>query len=233
MKKYCLAIVLASLALTGCVEQQLKLSTDSLIPTLETIKQKQIVDNLARYLLDPNAVPVQVCISGGGVQIANQVQPSFAFPFHGWMGNQASVQLQGQLTENWAIQPVNDPDDMRRLRALYRYATGKTDFTGLTKEYPQVFTMAPNGDAKPHPNFKLPQFNPASSPNVCPSSFVSLDNASPFTNCLGCYEGHTVWATSRTDFDNFAMFVFAATPNTTSAGQGGGKPSQPILNVFQ
>jgi hypothetical protein len=134
------------LSMTGCVEQQLKVSTDTMVPTLRHIQEAQVLDNLGKFLSDGDAVPIQVCISGGGVQAANQIQPSFTWPFHGWTMNQASLQLQGQWTENWSLAPVCDSDDMRRLRALYRYAVGVIDIDGLKNEYPRVLQKDSSGN---------------------------------------------------------------------------------------
>lgn len=255
MKKSYLAVAVILLLTTGCVEEQLTIDTNTVIPTLANIQRNQIGDNLVRFAINPNAFPVQANISGGSVQVAGQIQPSFAFPFHGWMGNQASLQLQGQVTENWALQPINDASDLMRLRALYRYATTSLSFEAFTNEYLQILVMATQTasdrtgptqkmvGAQP-PNYYLPQLNPSFTTNglakpsdffitndfTCPNDFVSLvKDDTKYKYFVGCFLGHNLWAKDTNSFDKFTIYIASATYNTVSgggAGGGGGKAGQ-------
>ena len=242
MKKCKLGVVVVLLMLTGCVGTQLKLTTSSLIPTLRAIERAQILDNLGRFLDDPTAVPVQVCITGGGVQVADQAQPTFKFPFHG-MATEADLQLQGQLTENWSLSPVCDGDDLRRLRALYRHAIGAVGDDDFKNEYPPVpekdekgnptTVRNPDGSYSIKPIATNPMFNPYS--KYIGRKFVESRQTDKTMISCGVHQGKQVWITSEADLDNFIMWVSAATANTTSPGAGGGKgkPGQILLNAIQ
>lgn len=230
--------------MTGCVGTQLKLTTSSLIPTLRSIEKEQILDNLGRFLDDTSAVPVQVCITGGGVQVANQVQPAFKFPFHG-LGSEADLQFQGQLTENWSLSPVCDADDLRRLRALYRHAVGAITYETFKDEYPPVAEKDEKGNPATESNNGLitlkpiptnPLFYPNAT-NIGPS-FVESSKTEKATIYCGVHQGKQVWISSEADLDNFIMWIFAATPNTTGGGGGGGgggkgKPGLILQNALQ
>jgi hypothetical protein len=232
MKTYLMPITLLTVLLTGCASQQLKLTTNSLIPTLRSIERDQVLDNLGKFLGDPTAVPVQVSISGGSAQIANQVQPSFAFPFHGWMGNQASVQLQGQLTVNWSLAPICNGDDLGRLRALYRYATGAiTDTAALKAEYPPVRAKDPAGNPSDNVVKTIPYLDPFTAGNI-PQGFASTKPSANAIDC-GTHQGKHVWITSEADLDKFILWTFVAIPNTAGGGGGGGKAGAILLNAIQ
>jgi hypothetical protein len=229
-----ISVMGASFFLTGCASQQLKLTTSSLIPTLRSIERDQVLDNLGRFLADPTAVPVEVAISGGSAQIANQVQPSIVFPFHGWMGNQASLQLQGQLTVNWSLAPVNNGEDLGRLRALYRYGTGAiTDFQDFKNEYPPVREKDGGGNPRDTAVKTIPYFDPSNSSSIPPRFAYSSKPAAPTAVDCGVHQGQRVWITSEAELDKFMLWTFVATPNTGGGGGGAGKPGALLLNAIQ
>jgi len=55
-----------------------------------------------------------------------------------------SVAAADQWSQNWTLTPLEDPDQLRRLRALYRFGAGVIGRHGLACEYPLV-QKAPGG----------------------------------------------------------------------------------------
>jgi hypothetical protein len=216
-KKNGIAIVLGVFLFTGCVHQQLKISTNSVIPTLREIQTKQILDNLGYFLANPTAVPVHVAITGGSVQVANQAQPSFKFPFHG-LGSEADFQVQGQITENWALAPVSNPTDLARLRALYRRATGAV--VNFEKEYP-------------HDIDKDGKEKPLSDTLRAGKQIASSQRSAAFSVDCGTHQGKHVWISSQKDLDDFTMWAFGATSNSVGGDNNKGRPGQVLLNAIQ
>lgn len=134
--------------LTGCASAQLNYNTADLASSLGSLQKRQIFYNLAQALDDPNFVPSQVTISIGTAQTANAVNPNLSIPLGSGFasaariteggrnaGNQFTgtfttaatglgIQLVDSWNQSWTMVPANGSNQLRRLRALYQYATG-------------------------------------------------------------------------------------------------------------
>jgi hypothetical protein len=126
-------LVAIAVALTGCTHIALRDNTVQTTNTLADLQYQQVLDNLARFQDDPDAVPSFAVPTAGTVSINDQtgigVSPTYSptlsyaaqgggalpilsllFPFSG----------QRALTENWSLTPITDADNLRRLRCAYR-----------------------------------------------------------------------------------------------------------------
>ncbi len=142
-----LACLAVSLLVCGCASTQLNYNTADLASSLNSLTKRQIFFNLAQALTDPEFVPSQATISIGTATTLNAVTPSISVPLGMPMvtmardgtgrfaGSQFSTQITSpaptlgvQMTDgwnqSWTMVPVNSAPQLRRLRALYQYATG-------------------------------------------------------------------------------------------------------------
>lgn len=142
-----LAGLAACLLGCGCASTQLNQNTADLASSLSSLAKSQILYNLAQAIADPEFVPSQVTISIGTAQTANSVTPSVSVPlgpsvavtnrissggreqnqFTNVTTNAApglSIQVTDAWNQSWTMVPVNSPNQLRRLRTIYQFATG-------------------------------------------------------------------------------------------------------------
>jgi hypothetical protein len=159
---------------SGCASTQLNYNTLDLAESLDGVVTRQVLFNLEKTLVDPYAVPSQVMFSAGTATTSNAINPTIIDPLTksvavtNSLGTSAtqtitnsiasttankswSVGLNDQWTQSWTPGPITDPDELRRLRTLYRYAAGhiKTENAFLC-EYPiqTAAEQAPSGGGK-------------------------------------------------------------------------------------
>ena len=118
--------------LAGCAGPLLNEYTDYLGPGVGTVEEKQILENLARFVDNPWAIPGHVELASGTIQVTNQVGLVGRWTnSHGFTGANATQSVgsefditpaQTQDQESYNTLPVTDSDDLRRLRALYNLA---------------------------------------------------------------------------------------------------------------
>jgi hypothetical protein len=168
--------VSVSLLLCGCASTQLNYNTLDLASTTDHLLKAQILHNLAQFIDSPAAIPAQVVMNGGTTTTANTISPQFTDPLSravtlgGSLSNTASsnpstqsmtsissvmgaksVSINGSnvATQNWAFEPVIDPDQLRRLYVLYRFAVqGNQDTdaqTYLILNYPLPLKATSSG----------------------------------------------------------------------------------------
>jgi hypothetical protein len=156
----------AYLILLGCASPQLNYNTLDLAGSVDDLLSSQVVYNLVRFLNDPSGNAAQVSIGSGSVSTTNQASLSLVTPLttavtttnaaataagavlpaitRSTSGLAGAFSLTpsatNQATQNWALTTDTDSDQERRLRALYRYATGWTDWHNLCEEYALIST---------------------------------------------------------------------------------------------
>jgi hypothetical protein len=182
--------IAACLAACGCASTQLNYNTADLASSFNSLTKRQIFFNLAQALTDPEFVPSQVTISVGTAQTLNSITPSISVPLgnplvttsrvaaaagataRGAARNDfistavtsptptLGVQAVDAWNQSWTMSPINSSTQLRRLRALYQYATGtlprRDRAVELTRaeadrqllcEYPiQALSVAPRSD---------------------------------------------------------------------------------------
>jgi hypothetical protein len=129
-------LTLVGVVIGGCASTQLNYNTLDLAASLDSLTTKQILFNLARTLEDPYAVPSEITVAAGSATTANSITPTFSTPLSGSTtatstsfsvthpNGTASVGASDQWQQGWTLDPITNPDEIRRLRALYRYAIG-------------------------------------------------------------------------------------------------------------
>lgn len=139
-------LLVAVLALTGCATHVASNAVD-MNESYRGLLTKQILYNLGQAFDDPAFFPSQIVVNGGQTESFGSVTPGVALPLPastlanavaagatttvtntstsvlGNLGFTLAASAQSKFV--WTLVTKNDPDEMRRLRALYLYATGK------------------------------------------------------------------------------------------------------------
>jgi hypothetical protein len=157
-----LVLYVATLFVAGCASTQLNYNTLEIAGTIDDLLASQIAHNLSKFLRDPNAIPSQVAIPSGSVTTTAQVGSSWSDPLTKavTLAHSATTPVSvlspsagltpsasDQWSQNWSLAPVADSDQIRRLAALYRYATNPRS-VDLCRDYPLVETQ---GSTMPGP----------------------------------------------------------------------------------
>jgi hypothetical protein len=169
------AFVAACLVVTGCASTQLNYNTLDLAGTVDKLILSQVLYNLTKFKDDPGALPAQVGLSAGTATTTLTLTPSFTgLPLASSSTSTNTVTMAAATTvananaftraaaslgasgtdtgtQTWTLDPVTDPGDMSRLRALYRYATDDSySPQNLFDDYPvQIAQTAQQGNGKP------------------------------------------------------------------------------------
>lgn len=134
------------LALAGCAMQVASNAVD-MNASYRGLLTKQILYNLGQAIEDPAFFPSQIVVNGGQTESLGTVTPSVALPLPATtLANAVAAGAATTVTNTsttavgnfgftlgasaqskfvWTLVTKNDPDEMRRLRALYLYAVGK------------------------------------------------------------------------------------------------------------
>jgi hypothetical protein len=248
--KYFFAVV-CSLLLAACASTQLNYNTNDIAANVEGIYAKQALVNLSRTIDNPNSIPSQIDIAAGTVQTSASITPSVTTPLSKTIaeagnGARTGMTLAGSgfslagndaFQQSYTVSPITDGNNLRNLRALYRYAL--FDDADLRREYrpPLVqnkgkYNVDPYALLEPQcvlctarliPNRHLHKAWIFWSPDHMPDPSVQVIS-------LGTWGNHELFmsreAYRKGYFDDFVLFIMGsgAGPSDTSAaaGKGGG-----------
>ncbi|MCE9561773.1 MAG: hypothetical protein K8U57_06930 [Planctomycetes bacterium] len=124
-----LAVALACAVLgSGCVSKPLNRNTVKQASTLSDLYEQQVLDNLALFCANPDAVPSFAVPAGGVVNVQNQVTGLMILQATGksLFLDKSGPSIGGSRTVsgNWALAPINDPDKLQLMRCLFRHVVG-------------------------------------------------------------------------------------------------------------
>lgn len=155
---------LAAIHIGGCASTQVNYNTLDLASSVDGLITRQVLDNLSKIIDNPLAIPAQVDIAAGSATTQNSITPTFTDPYTravtttGTFTSAVAATVTNTTTntttkasspqsiglglsdtwqQNWTISPVTGSDDLRRLRALYRYELFG-DKSALKAEYPLI-----------------------------------------------------------------------------------------------
>jgi len=152
----------ASVLLAGCASAQLNFNTLDLAASSDGLITSQVLFNLGKFRSSPYAIPSQVSIPSGSATTTNSITPTVSAPtgsaVTSTLANSAAApvffasthsnvtpngsvggSVTDQWSQNWTLTPLEDPDQLRRLRALYRFGAGVvSDPAIFACEYPLV-----------------------------------------------------------------------------------------------
>jgi hypothetical protein len=121
------AAVISVLALCGCTQVQLQKHTVRQGATLPDVQYQQVLDNLATFSCDPNALAWHVKVTGGLVQVADQgnaavVPSAVTSPFLA-----PNAGLSRNVLGQWNVDAVTESDDLKLLQLAYQKAVNPLD----------------------------------------------------------------------------------------------------------
>ncbi len=128
MRIFALALSLV-LVSSGCTHRQLQRSTLNQTGTLNDVQYRMVLDNVALLTANPGVMPQFALLSTGQIQITDAgsttdaVIPNAASP--GIVSGNYNVMGSRNIQQNWNIQPIQDPDKLKRMRCAYSLALGQ------------------------------------------------------------------------------------------------------------
>jgi hypothetical protein len=159
------ALIVWWLSSVGCASTQLNYNALDLASTVDSLVTNQVLSNLGKFLESPYAIPSQVAITSGTASTNNTVTPGFTSPLNlaatttntaattfaaatsttitnTKTGNSpnlgATLTASDQWTQTWALAPLTDTDQLRRLRVLYQFGAGYLNEQDLLCNYPII-----------------------------------------------------------------------------------------------
>lgn len=134
------ALLVVCLA-NGCAtHRELRQHTVDANLTIADIYYDQVLDNVARFTVNPDAMPSFSMVSAGTVNVEDIRGARFSPNYNptltrAMQGGGAlpilslffGVDVQRSLTENWSTAPVNDSDNIRRMRCAFQIIVGKEE----------------------------------------------------------------------------------------------------------
>jgi hypothetical protein len=114
------------LAACGCTHVQLRNSTVKQASTLTEVHYLQVLNNLAMFVGNADAMPYFAVVGGGSATLGDSVSatPGVTWDKLGYSGSSLSMSGQRQLQENWTLASIADPDKLKKMRCAYRWAVG-------------------------------------------------------------------------------------------------------------
>nr|WP_254803938.1 hypothetical protein [Methylobacterium sp.]USU34562.1 hypothetical protein NG677_23555 [Methylobacterium sp.] len=126
---------------SGCASTQLNNNTVELSSSVDDIYTKQTLNNISKFIDDPNAIPSQMVLSAGVFQTGTTITPSVNFPFtdaatrtltaaatlssanaRATAGAGAILSGTNSQQQNYTVAPVSDAVILRNQQALYQHA---------------------------------------------------------------------------------------------------------------
>lgn len=121
------------LACCGCTHIQLQRKTIHQGSTLSGIQYQQVLDNLAMFSCNPDALAWHVKVTGGVVQVADQGTLALLPAQVGRSQVVPSVAAGRNVLEQWNVDAVIEPDDLELLQLAYQKAIDPVDATRQIK----------------------------------------------------------------------------------------------------
>ncbi len=120
MRPIVLTSVLVGL-LSGCTHTQLKFNTTHQADTLNDIYRQQVLDNLAMFADNPYAVPHFAFPNQGSSNVTDDGNLGGTFNI---FRESLGFGVRRNMAEAWTLDPIRDPDKLRRMRCAYQHAVG-------------------------------------------------------------------------------------------------------------
>lgn len=118
----------AACLFSGCAHHNLAYDHISQARTLTNIHEQQVLDNLAMFSSDPNAIPFYAIPSVGSAKVTDNTSIGVSTlngPLHSVLG---PLGLSRNNALTWATIPVTDAAKLAQMQAAYRRALGYFDF---------------------------------------------------------------------------------------------------------
>ncbi len=107
-------------------------------PSRFELYQQQVVDNLALFAHDPDALPHFLYAKEGSSQVVDTGGTTFGIDWGRSGVNKTSLGLSGmrQLNETWTLEPINDPRKLALMRCAYQTALANCGMGQVSQSCP-------------------------------------------------------------------------------------------------
>jgi hypothetical protein len=131
------------LAAVGCTHTQLRNNTLGQVHTLADLHQQQVLDNLAMFIHNPEALPYFAYPDSGQNQLTDTAGVGSTITWNAGGFDSANVNptTLRQASEVWTLHPINDPHKLTLMRCAYQKAL---ESSGLA----QASACCPDCDAR-------------------------------------------------------------------------------------
>jgi len=128
-----IGLALAALGLTGChTHHSLRQNTLSTTATLADLNCQQVLDNVARFVALPDALPSLAVVNNGSVLVTDQSALGGAGTYAPTLSHLQQIggfpvlslflapTVTHNVVETWSVAPVTDADRLRRIRCAFQ-----------------------------------------------------------------------------------------------------------------
>jgi hypothetical protein len=162
MRTICSALAVA-LGLSGCTHRQLQQNVVGTSQILMQIHQQQVLDNLAKFVCDYNALPSFAYPNQGSALVSDTgsagATPAFgrssSFGVLRFSALGLSFNASRQATDSYTLQPINDPRRLELMRCAYQRAVSSCGYGPQEQTCPDCvasfnafYTGDPNGSIR-------------------------------------------------------------------------------------
>jgi hypothetical protein len=235
---------------TGCVTQAVNKETINVAATVADLQQQEVLDNIARFEANANALPSMVQIQSGIIQVADTINPTGKLTYQKIVPTiEGDLGITRQWTANWTVNPVTDPSDLRRLRILFRNVTGfYSDENTLRADWRNVdrgpmVTQIKDTTSSTQPGTSTIETTKQVNPSLGDAPvLVKRDNrwysttqptSGPGYLC-GRFEGTVIYVLKDSQriekLSELVLFTMKATPATKQSGMFQLQLHQPLIN---
>jgi hypothetical protein len=116
--------VFATISLSGCAHTHLRWNTTHQATTLTDIYEQQVLDNLARFVVEPGALPSFAYPNAGAAEIAHggAVGGSTGWDPFGFVSQSLNLGYDRRASETWTLEPIYDVRRLELMRCAYQHA---------------------------------------------------------------------------------------------------------------
>lgn len=141
--KLATTLVLLSLSSVGCTHVQLRDNTVKQSETVSDIYTQQVLDNLAMFVYDRNALPSFAFPKEGSNQVRDMGGASTTI---GWMSHKFDSALLGitadrVMQQTWTTDPIRDPHKLALMQCAYQHALSAYVDESVSKDCPDCSTI--------------------------------------------------------------------------------------------
>jgi len=131
--------------LTGCAQRVVANAASLLDQAGRTLEQRQYVqelNNIARFMAEPEALPQYIRIHRGTVE--SRPEPKWS------LGTDTYLSGSTRMAITWEFSAVTDPGDLERMRLLFQWATRHISFDEFERRWNEIRDQPELGtDGKP------------------------------------------------------------------------------------
>lgn len=119
-------VVVLTLVASGCTHVQLRRNSLGQAQAVHQLQQQQVLDNLAMFVANPDSVPYFTIAGAGQSSVSDQGSASTTLNWlrAGFQSIGFTVSGNRLMQENFTLAPLNDPDQLARMRCAYQTAVG-------------------------------------------------------------------------------------------------------------